>query len=284
MKKLLLIFSALFIICAKNQTVLGQSEKSYVGLYSWNEVVFLHPYNHESKDSITSIIGQKFRVLKIKDGSAIIQILNYKDSTSNFFNYNFGGKPAEFKALPPEKRESKSYSSNQRYFIIDTNYIDSYATKDVLIRSSISIGAINFPFKYRPQKKYQDFSGSFNFGVALGVNFEHKSWRRYTHSILTSYSISNVVLDSISITSNYSKLSSTNNFTAFSFAVGYLIQHEKIQAGVFIGCDRINRINQQQFGWKYQGKPWLSVAFGIAIFSPQNEKKTDNETEQPKNH
>jgi hypothetical protein len=71
-------------------------------------------------------------------------------------------------------------------------------------------------------------------------------------------------------------LASTNNFTAFSFSLGILAEYQRVQAGIFLGWDRIGKLNQREFDWQYQGKPWISVGFGFAIFSGQKEKTEKN--------
>jgi hypothetical protein len=51
-----------------------------------------------------------------------------------------------------------------------------------------------------------------------------------------------------------------------------IYKYQKVQAGIFIGWDRIGKLNQREFKWQYQGKSWISVGFGFAIFSGQKEK------------
>ena len=269
------------------------NETSKIGLYKWKESVFIEPCNIDGTDLVgatetTTIAGQRFRVLKIIDGAeAIIQILDYTkkttpgsariyDATTDFFRYNFKGTSSEFASLPDEQVNSRNYGQDQAYFKVGLSLIDDLSFRDSKISGSLAAGIINFPFKYRPQKGNVDFTGSFNFGAGIGYTFPHKSWRQFTHSVLSGYSISNIVLDSSSTNRNQSKLASVNNFSAFSFSLGYLIQYQKVQAGFFIGWDRLSKINQMQFEWQYQGKPWVSVGFGLAIFSNQKEKVDKN--------
>ncbi|MEM8907938.1 MAG: hypothetical protein AAGD05_08850, partial [Bacteroidota bacterium] len=144
---------------------------------------------------------------------------------------------------------------------------------------SLAFGIINFPFKARFAEDRFDFSGAFNFGAAIGYKFKHKSYRKFNFSVLTGYSISTVVLDSVSVRQNAKDLSATNNFTAFSFSTGLLFEYEKVQAGIFLGWDFLNRINQDRYGWKYQGTPWLSVGFGYSIFSNEKEMGDTQKTQ-----
>ncbi len=280
-----------FLILVITTTIYGQTK---IGLYKWKEAVRIKPCSiNGSSDpipEITSMVGQKFRVLHI-DSVAIIQILDYtkrgKSKTKKvipetyFYKYNFKGDTSSYKRLSDDEVNSRIYGDNQAYFKVKEELIDQYATKESTNVSSLGAGVINFPFKYRPQKGKTDFSGAFNFGAGIGYTFKHKSWRQYTHSIISGYSISNIVLDSSNTNKNQGKLASTNNFTAFSFSLGYLIQHQKVQAGIFIGWDWLNKINQNEFDWRYQGKPWISIGFGFAIFSEQKEKEDSKTTTQP---
>ncbi|GAB4028951.1 hypothetical protein [Spirosoma koreense] len=97
--------------------------------------------------------------------------------------------------------------------------------------------------------------------------------------MLTGYSISNVVLDAPSVERNANLLTETNNFTALSLSVGYMFENEKIQVGVFMGNDNLSRVNQENFGWQYQGKPWFSIGLGYSIFSTEK-PKTDSSKEK----
>lgn len=277
---------------------IAQSNDEFVqGLYKWTDVILIEPCDEKGKSiagssKISTKISQKFRVIdRVAGGTnVLIKFLDYtvknNDSatkntqlynpTTLFYKYNFDGESSKYSVLSNTDKNSRSYGKEQKYFKVDARLLEKFALKEATIDWSLAIGVVNFPFKFRPQKDKVDFSGSFNFGAGLGVTFPHKSWRKTTHSLISGYSISNVVLDSVSVVKNHDKLSSTNNFTAFSFSLGYLIQYEKVQAGLFIGWDRINRINQEEFGWIYQGKSWLSIGFGLAIFSGGKETPDAN--------
>jgi hypothetical protein len=199
----------------------------------------------KSRQPILSLTNQKFTVMRDLDGFVLITIDEY----------------------PKDSKLKSLYNGPGSYFYIQTIMLNICAVKNLRIKGSLAFGIINFPFKYRTLKHYNDFSGSFNFGAALGVNLGHYSWNKWGFTLLTSYSISNINLDSVSVQQNASKLTTTNNYTAFSFAVGCMISYDKVQAGVFIGTDILSRVNQATFDWRYQGSPWISVGFGYSIFA-----------------
>ena len=220
-----------------------------VGGYRWTQRALIYPSTKfggvdEKRDPILTIVGQKFTVTRdLGGGFVLLTIDDYADGT-------------EFKT---------KYNSGPYY--VQTNILNVCAVKNLRVKGSLAFGVINFPFKYRIQKQVNDFSGSFNFGAALGVNFGHYAWNKWGFTFLTSYSISNVNLDSVSVGKNADKLRTTNNYTAFSFAGGLMVSYDKVQAGLFLGCDILSRINQATFDWRYQGKPWISVGFGYSIFA-----------------
>ncbi len=273
----------------------GQAKK--IGLYKWNESVIIQPSDINggalAAPKLETEPGQKFRVIAIKINKtttkniAVIKFLDYTSykrqllffnkrliADPRFYKFNYSNTPEIYKLLDDPKKNSRNYGADQRYFTVELTEIDSLASKvlPTKVGGALAFGIINFPFKYRTKKNSNDFTGAFNFGAALGYKLPHRTYHNFTYSLLSGYSISNVVLDSASTGKNQSKLASTNNFTAFSFSLGFLVEYQKVQAGVFIGWDQINRINQNQFEWQYQGKPWLSVGFGYSIFAPQTTK------------
>jgi len=279
---------------------------SLLGLYKWNSVVLMQPAdqngspnktNNENDPKIPSEVGQQFRVVDVNKGTALIIILNYTKTKTdnsngiaittvtlrdNFYKYNFFGDANNYAGLSNEQKRNQNYGKYQAYFTIDATVLSDIhlVIKDDKIGGALSLGVLNFPFKYRPQTGHGDFSGAFNFGAAIGYKFPHQSWRPFTYSVVSGYSISNTVLDSSNTVRNQGSLASSNNYSSFSFSLGFLIEYQKVQAGFFLGWDRLSNLNQREFGWTYQGRPWLSVGFGVAVFSTQSEKPNNNQTTQ----
>ncbi len=268
------LLTLLFLLIFFNKAFSEIIDPPKLGFYFWNTTVEMEEINFATENSIRkaySELNQKFKIIKIlNDNDALIQILNYNSDHRLFQEYNFNGTIAACEALSNTERKANNHFTKQKYFKVKIALIDEYATKYNYVSPSLAFGVLNFPFKFRNTEGNTDFSGAFNFGTAIGYKFPHKSSDKFTWSILTGYSISNVVLDSVSTSKNQDDLTSTNNFTAFSFSIGLMLEYEKIQAGLFLGWDYLNRINQDQYDWKYQGKPWISVGFGYSIFS--NEK------------
>lgn len=254
-------------------------ELNRIGTYKWVDEVLIRHYNLGSDyreslmDPMFSRTGQKFNVIGFtKKGDAVIRFLDYD----------------EFYFVKGEKRASKYHNlynrdkaKRQIYFVVQPEMIDSAAARvdSKLVKGGLTFGVINFPFKWRPQNK-GDFSAGFNFGVAVGYQFRHRVSQPWTFSLITGYSLSSITLDSSTTAKNQEKLKSTNNFSAFSFSLGGLVEYHKVQAGLFLGWDFLNRINQTEYDWTYHGKPWISIGIGLSVFSPQKVESAAQSTTQ----
>ncbi len=257
-------------------------EASLIGTYFWKDAIVLRPCTITGQpvagsEEITSLPNQYFRVIReLEKDALVIEILKYS-SELNFVRYNLKGGTATYNAMGKPKDLQKGIYEKS-YFLVSENDVQKHAGQWVPLR--FAFGIINFPFKYRIQPGRGDFSGSFNFGAGLGVKLPHKTNSNTTFSILNGYSLSNVDLDATSVRRNATELNQTNNFSALSISFGLMMENRRIQAGVFTGFDTINHINQKRFGWYYQGKPWISVGFGYAIFSNEDPGGANIKTEQ----
>jgi len=236
---------------------------------------------------IISLVGQKFVVIdKINDKWALIMILDYsykKDKKNKsettaddkgplYFKYNFSGNETVFNDLTTEMEKStKANDKYQKYFLVNISDIEKYAIRTGRYAGSLAIGVLNLPFKFRPQRR-SDFSGGFNLGVAVGYKMPHNVNRKTSVSILGGFSLSTQNIDTTTIKRNLSLVQGVNNLSSLSYSLGGIIEYENAQVGLFFGLDLLNRINQSNFGWVYQGKPWISFGIGYSIFSKEKVK------------
>lgn len=283
----LLIILFCFIFDVKSQIKLGQ--------YRW-----LITYNMQQCDiagtpttpltSILSVKGQIFEIVAFTPAAtgiisdqttthAIIKILDYKnrdDPSSKFYIYNYNGGYLSYFALNSAAKNAKSYANNQKYFLIPISiFTTSGVEQHELIASNFEVGILNFPAKFRFNKKNTDFSGPFNLGATIDLTLRHFSSKKSKTAFVFGIGISNNNLDTASVRRNQSILSSANNFSTFTICYGVMKKFGRLQIGLFSGNDWINNLNQITFGWKYQGKFWASLAFGYSIFTP---------TERPSNN
>lgn len=308
--------SLLFVMLMMTCTSFGQSLN---GSYFWNAPVFIQQCEvdgtikkggNPAKDvsPIDAPKGQQFNVLGLyKDTSrssveyVIIRILDYTVSTNKtdkknprltgdnikptpfFYKYNFEGDTSLQQTLSSEEVNAHYYKANQKYFRVERKVLEEYATKDTKLIGSMAFGIVTLPFKYRIQKGKQDFSGSFNVSAAVGFTFARKEYRKSQYTILVGAGISNVTLDSASVSRNANNLSSSNNFSALTMMTGVVLTYEKVQVGVFMGVDRLGIQNNLTYGWRYQGDPWLSIGLGFSIFSVKQDDKKDTPALSQKN-
>lgn len=274
------VFMSFLYLTAVAQVSQAQAPAGLIGRYYWQSSIKMIecdingvPVATDASEQKTSLVGQKFEVIDtVNKDTALLRILNYKDSARfKEFNANISTNVSDLKR---QEQLNQFHGSKQKYFSVPVTKINDYATPYTRNRTSMSVGVLYFPFKYRPQKESADFSGSFNFGAALGITLGNYSYNKWSISFLTGYSISNIKLDSASVGRNSDMLTVTNDLSAFSFSFGPMVQYDRVQAGVFVGMDRISRLNHLTYGWVYQGKPWVSVGFGYSIFTIQNEKSS----------
>ncbi len=279
MKKKLLILVLLISSFARAQN----AEVSLIGTYFWKHAIVLTPCEIDGTlikgaTEITSIPNQYFRIIReLAADHYVIEVLEYTSSKKNFAQYNLAGGTAKFESLG-EPKEYKEMVYDKAYFLVSESDVQNHAGQWIPLR--FAFGIINFPFKYRMQPGRGDFSGSFNFGAGLGIKLPHKDNANTTFSFLNGYSLSSVDLNAASVRRNATELEQANNFTALSVSFGFLVENRRVQAGMFLGFDTINHLNQKQFGWYYQGKPWLSVGFGYALFSNEEPGGANVKTSQ----
>jgi len=250
--------------------------KSLIGKYFWHDEAFIITCDIDGANDGEKIrvpIGQRFSVIEeIPDTEfVIIRIYDYSEEHNgqNFYKYNYTGTKSDY-----DTEKIKNAQNAQKYFKVSKETLSASATPYSNISGALTGGVISFPFKLRLQKNANDFSSAFNLGAAVGYKIPHKSYRKFTYSLLAAGSLTTINLDASSVQQNSDKLKETNNFSALSFALGALVEYERFQAGMFLGLDRLGKINNDTFLWRYHNKPWLSFGFGYSIFSVDKENST----------
>lgn len=262
--------------------------------YTWNNSVMIIRCDENGNkvnsdydaNNYVSLVGQQFRILKSNSKYAIIKFLDYTSiskafteknrritATTSFPVYNFDTIPQKYSSYSNQAKKTRQYGISQKFFRVELKYIQEHATKYNKISPSIAFGLLNLPFKARIQKNKFDFSGNLNINNAIGITYGHQSWRRMKYSTVLSYGISNTLLDSVSVSRNHNRLTSSNTFPTLTLAIGQVFTFDNVQMGIFLGIDRLSRQNQDTYGWTYNGDPWLSIGFGYSIFSVEKENK-----------
>lgn len=274
MKRLLCVIFLFASFNAEAQNDENLVPRVVLGPYKWTvrvlmEEVDINGDTLSPRVKTESLPGQLFDVLQIFKDDVLIKITPYSTTTSQAtLTYNI-------KSTAPDNVKNKE---NLRYFKVSKEILQTYAVHNSYILPSLTFGLLNFPFKYRTSfSGHGDFAGAFNFGAAIGISARKKSYKNRTFSFISGYSISNTVLNKSDVRRNEGDLATANNYTSFSLSFGPMVEYNKVQAGAFIGFDFLNRLNQDRFGWKNQGKLWFSIGIGYTIFSKQGDEKISTE-------
>lgn len=144
-----------------------------------------------------------------------------------------------------------------------------------------NVGLMYLPVKIRPfgtKSGVFDFATDISVGTSFSWTIHHNFKNDWTANLLVYTGVSSVKVDSlIAGDPTMDAKSGTQNFTAFSPAVGLYWEKKNIQLGFLIGMDFLAGKIQQT--WAYRGMPWFSLTAGINLFTlteNSSEKKGKN--------
>lgn len=222
---------------------------------------------------IPNKIGQKFNFVKrIGADTAVIQILNYSDTSTSYYLYNKSLTKSEYIEMKSNMVDAqRTLIEAQLYFLVPISSI-SDAAQPVFARNwQFTVGALTMPVKMRIQKEF-DFSGSFNISAAGGAKYRISRYSENYMDFLVSIGLSSVNVDSFSRKNSNVKLLPTANLSTLTLGTGIVFEFGKAQAGIMLGWDFLSARDQKNYQWKYNSKPWLAIGFGLAIFGKQEEQ------------
>ncbi len=140
-----------------------------------------------------------------------------------------------------------------------------------------NVGLMYLPVKIRPfgiKSGVFDFATDISVGTSFSWTMHHNFKNDWTANLLVYTGVSSVKVDSlIAGDPTMDAKSGTQNFTAFSPAIGVYWEKKNIQLGFLIGMDFLAGKLQQT--WAYRGMPWFSLTAGINLF-----KLTENTSEK----
>ncbi|MBX2980482.1 MAG: hypothetical protein KF905_14435 [Flavobacteriales bacterium] len=140
----------------------------------------------------------------------------------------------------------------------------SVCTEPLYARFSPLVGASVLPFKLRPQ------TGEFTKDITLsgmgGVKI--RPWRKNSFSIgaLLGVGITSISLDSLN---TEGRVTQPSDRSAITMSTGLVMQWERLQVGLFMGWDHLNKSDRRL--WTHQGCHWLALGIGVSIFSEDKE-------------
>lgn len=152
-------------------------------------------------------------------------------------------------------------SSQIKYFVIRKDELELFARRLYRIAEP-TLGALTFPFKYRPQNG--KFETTFGIGASGGVTFNPYGQIEHQISFLLGVGSSSARVDQYN-TDPAANITTPSERTAITFSLNAVYQWQRLQIGLSMGFDNI--LDNEELKWRQQGKPWFSIGIGVNIFT-----------------
>lgn len=212
----------------------GQLEKDTAGNIQFYEAPANAVFTHIGDVGDTAVII-RFWVWKSKFSEAIKEY-NY-DSTAN---------------------------DKSKYFLMSKTDFQEKTIRRYNSRPSFTMGSVVLPFKIRSRSF--SFTGDVGIGAVAGAKFRLGKYSDNNFfNVLVGIALSQVNLDSTNTMGTITTSSPVQTPSALTASVGGVFEFSNIQIGVFVGRDYIN--NNDLVNWVYQGKTWVSIGVGYALFT-----------------
>lgn len=248
------LFLVTAIINAQENTIIENGNYYLDPVRSWNN---LNINDNDANKLITeSILG------KLKGRSYILKVKDVIDNKVYFKFWKFTGKKELQKTLNGESNDKIYSISVQEFNNLTSIYYD---------QAEWSVGAFTVPFKLR----FDDFSfdANVNLGTSLSAKIRFDRFKEDGFMIepLVAFSATGVNLDDANTDNpNFDPATDTTNLLAFSVNGGLLFHiNNKVNAGLFLGMDKLANSDQEKVGWKHDGNLWMGIGFNIN-FSDEN--------------
>jgi len=214
----------------------------------------------------------RFAFIKKRGDSVVVRFLKWSQSSPISLKNEFNDSTYE--------EGSNQKKIFQRYFLIQKADFDSFCVKVYATnwRSAVfTLGLVTMPLKLRVGNNF-DFQGNLSLGTTAGAKMRISPYNSNYINLLFGASISTISLDSFSTGGKITGQPLTN-IAVFSPSLGIVFDFGKAQAGVFYGWDILNNSAQSKYNWIYNGKPWLSIGFGVSIFSVDSKSSSSRNGE-----
>lgn len=200
----------------------------------------------------------KFKIIEI-DGKKVIRKIK-KGKIVRAFDYDSANLC--YRAISSQKDFSELY--NGKIFKIETTTLKENFEKATAY-DRVTLGVLSLPIKFR----FQDgsFDTNLNIGATAGLRLFTNQFSPYAFYVQAGLN-----LGTTKLTSSNSAVEAEKeiNATTGTFILGAMFQYKKIQTGLYLGYDFIS--NQKEYNWDYNGRPWLSIGFGVDLFENKDVK------------
>jgi hypothetical protein len=162
----------------------------------------------------------------------------------------------------------KESPENTKFFLISKANLAVFCK--VLTPSITPLyGAAVLPFKARPQNELT-FTKDLTISNMGGFKYKLPNYKISLGFVL-GIGISSVNVDSLT---TKGVVKETQSRSAITIPIGFIVQYERLQFGIFCGWDWIDGPNKKD--WIYQGKDWFSLGIGFNIFNEESAKKKED--------
>lgn len=246
----------------------GQEKKNITGKY-YVTTVDIPVYEIDFFDDGTSTPFDKKLIAKTDTKFTVIEILDSSSAKVKFWEYKQGKqkqpKNNSDSLVSEEYQFINMETSADRYFAIKIKDLDEKTQEYFGMSKNFTYGITLIPFKLRFGGGDKDFQygEGFSLGLNAGVEFNLRSRKEQSVSVLAGIAASTVSVDSES-TNNYIEEDKVTTSGAFTPSLGIVYAYERFQIGAFVGWDIIGGALGEN--WIYNKKPWLGLGLGFTIF------------------
>ena len=123
--------------------------------------------------------------------------------------------------------------------------------------------------------------GSFEFETNLSIGSSVSTGLRYNLTKEDRYFefTGGIGITKVNLKPSNSNLENeTLSPAAFTIALGFLFHYDKMNAGLFLGWDKISGEEQQKYDWKHNNDLWLGIGLNIGVLnlSKNNRERTQS--------
>ncbi|MDF2188017.1 hypothetical protein [Paraflavitalea sp. CAU 1676] len=170
--------------------------------------------------------------------------------------------------------------ANFKRFAISPRVLNSACKEYFGGKKEFTWGVMTLPIKARLGNggdNFFDFEERLNLGFVFGRKKQLEGYASRANNWLLGFGITSVKTDSLSL----KEVQYYEGKTALALSLhgGYLYQFDAFQVGAFLGVDFVpGKVGRT---WKNQGRPWIGLAIGVALFSKTTDGGTgDNEPDK----
>jgi hypothetical protein len=220
----------------------------------------------------TAPAGAKFSISDSLTDHYVIRFWNWTSDEEEGYQQTI--KQADAQLLSDQARVERSLSNTNTlrtdlasgtdlFFKLEKKDLEAYALP-LFARFSPLVGASVLPFKLRPQTG--EFTKDLTLSGMGGVKI--RPWRKESFSVgaLLGVGITSVSLDSLN---TEGRVLEPSDRSAITLSTGLVVQWERLQVGLFMGWDHLNKSDRKL--WVHQGAHWLALGIGVSIFSEDSE-------------